>query len=69
AALSGARVTGHDAPLDVTITAQGTTPTAVTLGTVLTLSGGSAPGMYRETVTEAIHGLNVVITDWEVSHG
>ncbi|MHB8328893.1 MAG: class D sortase [Acidimicrobiales bacterium] len=69
AALSGARVTGHAAPLDVTITAQGTTPTAVTLGTVLTLSGGSAPGMYRETVTEAIHGLNVVITDWEVSHG
>jgi sortase A len=69
APLSGAWVSGHDAPLDVTITAQGATPTAVTLSTVVTLSGGSAPGQYQETVTEAIHGLLVTITNWEVSHG
>jgi sortase A len=69
APLAGAYVSGHDAPLDVTITAQGTTPTSVVLSTVFTLSGGSAPGKYQETVTEAIHGLDVVITNWEVSHG
>ncbi|HUY63596.1 MAG TPA: sortase [Acidimicrobiales bacterium] len=69
APLSGAWVSGHDAPLDVSITAAGVTPTAITLGTTITLSGGTAPGKYHETVTEVIHGLNVVITDWEVSHG
>ncbi len=69
APLSGAWVSGHDAPLNVTITTQGSTPTAVVLSTVITLSGGSAPGEYQETVTEAIHGLTVLITDWEVSHG
>ena len=67
--LSGAYVSGHDSPLDVTITTQGDTPTAVTLSTLITLSGGSAPGEYQETVTEAIHGLTVTITNWEVSHG
>lgn len=68
--LSGATVSGHNGPLNVTITAQGSTPTAVTLSTVFTLTGGSAPGEYSETVTEAIHGLTVLITNWEVSsHG
>jgi sortase A len=70
APLSGANVSGHNGPLNVTITAQGSTPTTVTLSTLFTLSGGSAPGEYSETVTEAIHGLTVVITNWEVrSHG
>jgi sortase A len=66
AALSGAWVSGHDSPLDVTINAQGSTPTSVTLGTAITLSGGSAPGEYQEIVTEAINGLTVVITNWEL---
>ena len=69
APLSGATVTAHNSPLNVTITAQGSTPTTVTLGTEFTLSGGPAPGKYSETVTEALHGLTVVITDWEVTHG
>ena len=68
-ALSGASVSAHDAPLDVTIAATGSTPTTVTLSTVVGLTGGPAPGTYDETVTEAIHGLSVVITNWEVSHG
>lgn len=66
AALSGAWVSGHDSPLDVTITSAGLTPTAVTLSTDITLSGGSAPGEYQETVTETIHGLVVTITNWEL---
>jgi sortase A len=67
--LQGAWVSGHDSPLNVTITANGDTPTAVVLDTVVTLSGGGAPGLYREHVTEAISGLTVVITNWEVDHG
>jgi len=69
APLNGAWVSGHDSPLNVTITANGDTPTAVVLDTVVTLSGGAAPGEYTEHVTEAIQGLTVVITNWEVQHG
>lgn len=69
APLSGAWVSGHDSPLDVDIAAQGDTPTAVTLSTEISLSGGSDPSEYQETVTEAIHGLIVTITNWEVNHG
>jgi len=68
-ALSGATVTGHDAPLDVTVDATGTTPSAVVLDTTLTLSGGTAPGTYHEQVTEAVHGLDVVVTHWVFTQG
>lgn len=64
--LSGAWVSGQDSPLDVTIHTVGSTPTAVTLVEEIGLSGGSAPGRYLETVTEAINGLTVVITNWEL---
>jgi len=66
APLSGAWVAGFDSPLDVTIDTVGSTPTAVTLGEEVVLKGGSAPGRYLETVTEAINGLTVVITNWEL---
>ncbi|HLX88126.1 MAG TPA: class D sortase [Acidimicrobiales bacterium] len=69
APLSGATVTAHNAPLDVTITAQGDKATAVTLSTIFTLSGGPAPGRYSETATEALQGLNVLVTNWEVTRG
>ncbi len=69
AQLNGARVSAHDAPLDVTIEAIGDAPSQVVLKTVLTLSGGAAPGTYHEQVTEAVRGLTVEITDWEVDHG
>ncbi len=68
APLQGAMVTSHYAPLNVTITAQGATPQAVQLDTVVGLSGGSAPGRYAEQVTEAVHGSTLVITSWEVHH-
>jgi sortase A len=66
--LSEATVSGHNSPLDVTITAVGDTPTTITLDTVITLSGGTAPGKYSERVTEAVHGGSIVITGWEVGH-
>jgi sortase A len=69
AALSGARPTLSGAsPLDVTITAAGNQPTAVHLHTVLPLIGGSAPGTYAVDVTEAVRGMTVTITNWELSH-
>lgn len=67
APLSGAVISGHDSPLNVTITAQGDTPTAVQLSTLVTLSGGIAPAEYHEQVNEVIHGLTVVIANWELS--
>lgn len=69
APLNGSRVSAHDAPLDVAITASGDTPSEVVLDTTLTLSGGAAPGTYHEQVTEAVRGLTMVVTDWEVDHG
>ena len=68
APLTGATVSGHGAPLDVTLTAAGDSPTSVTLDTVVTLSGGSAPGTYHEHVSEAVNGGTIVITGWEVDH-
>ena len=65
----GAVVSGHDTPLGVRISATGVTPTQVVLDTVVQLSGGQAPGMYHERVTEAVHGLTLTVTDWEVDHG
>jgi sortase A len=67
-AVWGAWVSGHGAPLDVRVSATAATPTAVVLDTVVQLAGGSAPGSYHEVVTEAVRGLNVVVTKWEVDH-
>lgn len=69
AAMVGASPQGSNAsPLDVTITATGDHPSAITLSTTLPLTGGRAPGLYRMSVTEAVHGTTVVITNWEISN-
>ena len=69
AALAGSRVLSHDAPLDVHIGAQGATVTEVELDTTVTLAGGSAPGRCSFSVIEAVRGLDLVITSWEVHDG
>jgi sortase A len=67
--LVGAQPLLSDAsPLNVTIQAQGDQPELVTLQTTVPLAGGSAPGTYAMTVTEAVQGTTLVITNWEVSH-
>jgi len=69
AALAGSRPGLSSAsPLDVTITAAGSQPSAVLLHTVLPLYNGSSPGRYAVDVTEAVHGTTVSITNWEVTH-
>ncbi|MCK4177917.1 class D sortase [Aciditerrimonas ferrireducens] len=67
-ALVGAQPLLSDAsPLNVTIQASGDEPQTVTLQTTLPLAGGSAPGRYAMTVTEAVHGTTLVITSWEAN--
>jgi LPXTG-site transpeptidase (sortase) family protein len=70
AALVGATPRLSDAtPLDVAVQARGDQPSAVTLTTTVPLVGGADPGTYQMQVTEAVHGVTVVITSWEVNHG
>ena len=65
--LTGAVVTGHDAPLDVEIDSSGGTPTQVVLRTSVTLAGGSAPGGHAMTVVLPVHGGVVTIGSWTFS--
>lgn len=67
AALTGATVTGHDAPLDVEIDSSGGAPTQVVLRTTVTLSGGPAPGEYAEVVTAPVHGSTVTLGEWALT--
>ena len=62
--LSGAAVTGHDAPLDVEIDSARGSPTQVVLRTTVTLAGGSAPGEHAMTVVLPVHGAVVTIGSW-----
>jgi sortase A len=63
--LTGATVTGHDAPLNVEIDSTGGVPSQVVLRTTVTLSGGSSPGLHTETVTLPVHGAQVTIGSWQ----
>lgn len=64
AALRGATVSGHDAPLNVTIVSTRDVASKVVLSTELTISGGPAPGTYLETVTADVHGATVLLGGW-----
>jgi sortase A len=66
-ALSGAVVSGHDAPLDVEIDSSAGAPTRVVLRTTVTLSGGDAPGTYAETVTAGVAGSTVTVSGWALT--
>jgi sortase A len=66
--LLGARVTGYDASLDVTVTALGTEASSVELTDTATITGGSAPGSYAMTVTQAVSDGQLVITGWSLRH-
>jgi sortase A len=64
--LVGARITGYDASLDVTLTASGTDATGVQLTDTATIAGGSAPGRYVITVVQAVTGGQLLITSWSL---
>ena len=65
--LDGALISGHDAALDVSIDSAAGTPDAVTLTTDVTVTGGSAPGLYHEVVIEDVTGGTVTIRSWQMS--
>ena len=62
--LVGAGNPGYVTSLDVIVTAAGAEATAVTLTNTVTVSGGTAPGRYAVTVTEAIHNGTLTISSW-----
>jgi hypothetical protein len=62
--LVGAHITGYDASLDVTVTATGTTASSVELTDTATIAGGSAPGRYVLSVTQAVTNGQLLITSW-----
>jgi hypothetical protein len=64
--LVGARVTGYDASLDVTVTAIGTAATSVTLSDTATIAGGPAPGRYLVTVVQTVTNGQLLITGWSL---
>lgn len=65
--LVAAKIIGHDAPLDVTIQANGGSAQSVTLTTEITVAGGSFPGEYLESVTTPVDNGTVTIGSWEMS--
>jgi sortase A len=62
--LVGADNPRYESQLDVTVTAQGTTATSVSLSDTLYINGGRAPGAYSTTVQETVHGDTLVISSW-----
>jgi sortase A len=65
--LLGAAITGHDSPLDVEIDSSNGVADQVVLRTTVTISGGSAPGTYDETVTTVVQGSTVRIGSWTLA--
>jgi sortase A len=63
--LVGARITGHNAPLDVEIDSVKGVASQVILRTTVTLAGGRYPGVYHETVATVVHGAVVTIGSWQ----
>lgn len=53
--------------LDVVITASGTTASAVTLSATVSLSGGSAPGLYHLTVQESVAHGDLWVQAWQLT--
>jgi sortase A len=51
-------------PLNVTVDANGTQATSVTLSNTISVTGGSAPGRYAVTVAETIKKGTLVISSW-----
>lgn len=64
--LVGAANPGYLTPLNVTVVANGTQATAVTLTNTVSIRGGSAPGRYSVTVGETIQNGTLVISSWSL---
>ena len=69
--LDGASISDHESPLNVEIDSTKGAPSQVVLRETVTLSGGSDPGHYTETVVLPVHGLcgDDRKLDLQLSHG
>lgn len=67
--LTGSRITANDASLNVSIYSIFGSAFTVTLTTVVTVSGGSAPGTYNQAVTAGVRGSVVTLQSWAMSRG
>ncbi|HEY1650423.1 MAG TPA: class D sortase [Acidimicrobiales bacterium] len=65
--LDGASISDHESPLNVEIDSTKGVPSQVVLHETVTLSGGSDPGTYNETVVLPVHGSVVTIGSWTFS--
>ena len=65
--LDGASISDHESPLNVEIDSTKGTPSQVVLREQVTLSGGSDPGSYTETVVLPVQGSVVQIGSWTFS--
>lgn len=64
AQLIGATISDHESPLDVEIDSVNGAPNRVVLRETVSLSGGSSPGEYAETVVLPVHKGVVTIGSW-----
>jgi sortase A len=64
--LTGADNPAYDSSLDVTVSADGSRPTSVTLTNIVTVTGGSAPGRYAVTVDERVAGGTLLVSSWSM---
>ncbi len=67
APLIGADNPKYLSPLEVTLTAAGSTVTGITLSNTVAVSGGNAPGHYVVSVTESVVGNALAITSWTMT--
>jgi LPXTG-site transpeptidase (sortase) family protein len=65
--VGGASISNHESPLNVEIDSTKGIPSQVVLRETVTLSGGSDPGTYAETVVLPVHGSTVTIGSWTFS--
>jgi sortase A len=65
--LDGARITDHESSLNVAIESTKGVPSEVVLTETVSLSGGSQPGEYNETVVLPVHSGVVTIGSWTLS--
>ena len=66
-ALLGADNPAYESPLNVTVMASGDTVSGLTLTNTVSIRGGSAPGRYTMSVTEAVRGAILVVTKWTMT--
>jgi len=62
-----AQITHYNQGVSLTLNMNGTTPVSVAISTVVAVSGGTQPGVYRLSVTETNVNGTLVLTSWKMA--